>query len=196
VGSQSVDQFLSENKKLWDTPIDEKLVPSKLTEIIMADTKIKTQEFFFPNDQSIKLNMAGVVRSMCEAATRYTSGTDQIVGEIQELARKNGVSADDFKIPTEFTGPQTLVNNYSFDAERDLISFSCYTNENLYPTVDKIVEHITSMSVSVSSLYVQDNKKVATRPAADTVTESMPTREIEPKKSLLRALGNLIKASD
>lgn len=198
VASQSVDQFLSENKKLWDAPIDEKLVQSKLTEVIMADTKIKTKQFFFPDDDSIKLNMVGVVRSLCEAATRYTTGTDQIVREIQEVARKNSVSSDDFKIPSEFTGPQSLVNNYSMDVERDLISFSCYTNEKLYPTVDKIVEHIASMSVNVSSLYVQDNTKKQKPPLAVSKSgnDTQKSPEPEPKKSLLRAFGDLIKAKD
>lgn len=200
VASQSVDKFLDENKKLWDAPVDEKLVPSRLTEVIMADTKIKTKQFFFPSDDSIKVSMSGVVRSMCEAATRYTSGTDQIVLEIKELARKNNVSSDQYKIPTEFHGPQTLVNNYSMDAERDLISFSCYTNETLYPTVDKIVQHIASMSVNVSSLYVQDNRTVASAATISSVAappqQIRDIRAVEPKRGFLRAFGDLIKTKD
>ncbi|HEY9731628.1 MAG TPA: glycosyltransferase family A protein [Drouetiella sp.] len=221
LASSSVDQFHNENRKLWDAPVDEKLVPSRLTEVIMADTKIKTKQYFFPDDASVELNMAGVVRSMCEAATRYTSGTDEIVLEIQAVAEKNAVPSNSFKIPAEFPGPQTLVNNYSMDAERDLISFSCYTDEKLYPTVDKLVQHVTSMSVNVDSLYVQDNthlglnqpaqSKEPDKSAAGKSTDSetrkvtnsetrkstnSETRKItdsETRKSLFKTVSDLIK---
>jgi len=189
LASSSVDQFHSENKKLWDAPVDETLVPSRLTEVIMADTKIKTKKHFFPGDKSIELNMLGVVRSMCEAATRYTSGTEQIVAEIESIARKNAVPIDQFTIPTEFPGPQTLVNNYSMDAGRDLISFSCYTNENLYPTIDKLVQHVASMSVNVDSLYVQDNTH---KTSAETPETAVPN--VEPRKGFLKSFGDLIKS--
>ncbi len=196
VSSQSFDQFQIENKQLWDKPIDEKLVESKLTEVIMADTKIKTKEFFFPTDQSIELNMAGVVRSMCEAATRYTSGTEQIIREIQSVASRNGVSPGEYKIPSEFLGPLPLVNNYSMDAERDLIAFDCYTNETFYPTVDKIVQYVASISVQVASLYVQDKaSKVAGTPNSAESLAGVAPRHGKSSR-LMRALNELIKAKD
>jgi hypothetical protein len=100
------------------------------------------------------------------------------------------VAADAYKIPAEFPGPQTLVNNYSMDANRDLISFSCYTDEKLYPTIDKLVLHVASMSVNVGSLYVQDN----TRSVETVPIETAEVLPQERRKGFLKTVGDLIKS--
>jgi len=151
---KSVESFNQENKDCWDQPIDASLVDSHMTEMIMADTMIKVKQKFFPDDTTIQINMAGVVRSLCEAATRYSTGADEVVAHIMAVALKNNVPPQEYKIPATFPGPQKLINNYSMDAGKDLIRFAYCTDPSLYPTVDKAVKLVQEMSVAATALQV------------------------------------------
>ncbi|SFK09458.1 glycosyltransferase family 2 protein [Methylocapsa palsarum] len=113
---------------LWKEQLHPKLEAGYVVEIAVANELLQFKDKYYPDDDDVKLDMAGFVSWFSKAAPRFMSHYDKVVEAIHSIAAKNGVDPAQIEIDPVWTHIQRAAFFPTLDKSASTVSYSYYPN--------------------------------------------------------------------
>ncbi|MBD2150266.1 glycosyltransferase family 2 protein [Pseudanabaena sp. FACHB-1277] len=109
--STQVNQFLAEVKEDDFNNPHSQLIPTDNLEISIANVLLHAKDKFFPEDQTIQLNIFNLLQSIADQINRNNSTYERTFEYIKALAEKHNISLTKLKIPPKLTQNKVFVSH-------------------------------------------------------------------------------------
>lgn len=99
LGAEQREAFMREEKARMADIIHPSLIPSPNLSILITSVQIQCKERFFPNDDSLNVNILGLIYAILHTLNNDPDAYDDNLAEAMALAAKYGIAVDPRLIP-------------------------------------------------------------------------------------------------
>lgn len=118
LGQKQREIYFREERIGLEGMIHKSLIPSPNLSIIVASTKLRCRDAYFPQDQELSLDLLGVLHEMASRINMDPESYDENLSEVEAFAAKLGVKLDPSIVPPKVHverkrswGPETRQDN-------------------------------------------------------------------------------------
>ncbi len=113
--------FLEDAKMDTSKLLHESLVPSMNTCMHIADVQVRTKELFFSEDKELNFDILTTLKLLSINVNKDPGSYDNQVKEIEQLAKKHGISMSEVEIPEKDTRKETSFQGLLMDSDGSYI---------------------------------------------------------------------------